>query len=130
MSPQRIQRKRTKGWRMPRGAIYVGRPTPWGNPFTVGQQYIWGARWDEIERVKVGCMTHLFVKGRDKPGVPLIKLDHALTIDDVLGMYKAHILETAGHRLIRDQLAGKDLCCWCALDQGCHADVLLRLAND
>jgi len=32
MSPQRIQRKRTKGWRMP-NAVYVGRPGRWGNPF-------------------------------------------------------------------------------------------------
>lgn len=31
--PRRIQRKRTKGWRMPKGAIYVGRPTKWGNPY-------------------------------------------------------------------------------------------------
>lgn len=31
--PQRIQRKRTKGWRMPEGAVYVGRPTIYGNPF-------------------------------------------------------------------------------------------------
>lgn len=31
--PRRIQRKRTKGWRMPEGAIYVGRPTVFGNPF-------------------------------------------------------------------------------------------------
>lgn len=30
---KRIQRKRTAGWRMPAGAIYVGRPTKWGNPF-------------------------------------------------------------------------------------------------
>ena len=36
MSPQRIQRKRTKGWRMPEGAVYVGRPTTWGNPWQVG----------------------------------------------------------------------------------------------
>lgn len=26
-------------------------------------------------------------------------------------------------------LRGKDLCCWCPLDQPCHADVLLELAN-
>ena len=32
---KRIQRKRTKGWKMPEGAIYVGRPTIWGNPFRV-----------------------------------------------------------------------------------------------
>lgn len=32
--PKRIQRRRDKGWRMPEGAVYVGRPTKWGNPFT------------------------------------------------------------------------------------------------
>ena len=31
--PKRIQRKRSKGWRMPSGVVYVGRPTKWGNPF-------------------------------------------------------------------------------------------------
>lgn len=31
--PKRIQRKRTKGWRMPAGAVYVGRPTIFGNPW-------------------------------------------------------------------------------------------------
>jgi len=31
---KRIQRKRTKGWKMPPNAVYVGRPTKWGNPFT------------------------------------------------------------------------------------------------
>jgi len=36
MSPKRIQRKRTKGWRMPEGAVYVGRPSRWGNPFYAG----------------------------------------------------------------------------------------------
>lgn len=33
--PNRIQRERTTGWRMPEGAVYVGRPTKWGNPFRV-----------------------------------------------------------------------------------------------
>jgi hypothetical protein len=31
--PKRIQRKRTKGWRMPPNTIYVGRPGRFGNPF-------------------------------------------------------------------------------------------------
>jgi len=30
---------------------------------------------------------------------------------------------------IRAELAGHDLACWCPLDQPCHADVLLELAN-
>jgi hypothetical protein len=34
-TPKRIQRKRTKGWQMPENAVYVGRGSQWGNPFTV-----------------------------------------------------------------------------------------------
>ena len=32
-------------------------------------------------------------------------------------------------REIREHLAGHDLACWCPLDQPCHADVLLQIAN-
>ena len=35
-TPNRIQRRRLKGWRMPKGAIYVGRGSRWGNPYRVG----------------------------------------------------------------------------------------------
>ena len=35
--PDRVQRQRVKGWRMPEGAVYVGRPTKWGNPYTVSE---------------------------------------------------------------------------------------------
>src|SRR5690348_14376983 len=42
--PKRIQRSRAKGWRMPEGAIYVGRPTKWGNPFNFRRsEYCWAA---------------------------------------------------------------------------------------
>lgn len=34
--PVRIQRRRTRGWRMPAGAVYVGRPTRFGNPWHIG----------------------------------------------------------------------------------------------
>lgn len=33
---KRIQRKRTKGWRMPPNTVYVGRGSKWGNPFKLG----------------------------------------------------------------------------------------------
>lgn len=35
MTPQRIQRRRVKGWRKPLGAISVCRPGKYGNPFRV-----------------------------------------------------------------------------------------------
>ena len=33
--PERIQLKRTKGWRKPPNTVNVARPSKWGNPFTV-----------------------------------------------------------------------------------------------
>lgn len=35
--PKRIQRKRTKGWRMPPNTVNVTRPSKYGNPFVVGR---------------------------------------------------------------------------------------------
>jgi hypothetical protein len=37
--PRRIQRQRTKGYRLPPDAIYVGRPSRWGNPYRIGWHY-------------------------------------------------------------------------------------------
>jgi len=31
--------------------------------------------------------------------------------------------------IIRREIGGKNLACFCRLDQACHADVLLRVAN-
>ena len=36
MKPKRIQRKRTKGWRMPENTVYVGRPSKFRNMCRVG----------------------------------------------------------------------------------------------
>lgn len=35
--PIRVQRKRTKGFRLPPNTVSVTRPGKWGNPFRVGQ---------------------------------------------------------------------------------------------
>ena len=34
--PVRIQRRRTRGWKLPEGAVCVSRPSRWGNPIKVG----------------------------------------------------------------------------------------------
>ena len=112
MSPQRIQRKRTKGWRMPEGAVYVGRGTKWGNPYRVGAP---SAYWSGP-----GLSSPM----RPNP-VPLMDAEH------VVGLYR-NMVETNNAAFERGEvaeLAGKDLACWCPLDQPCHADVLLELAN-
>jgi Domain of unknown function (DUF4326) len=52
--PVRIQRKRTKGWKAPEGAVYVGRPSRWGNPFTV-QEY--GSREFAVTAFRIARST-------------------------------------------------------------------------
>lgn len=49
-SPRRIQRQRTKGWRMPEGAVYVGRPSRWGSPFGVTEHFVYGKFIDGYTR--------------------------------------------------------------------------------
>ena len=102
--PERIQRKRSKGWRMPENTVYVGRHTQGGNPYIVGE---WGEYADPAQK----CME-LF--------------DEMLTemLEDGDQFVNG---ETVWEWL--KPLEGKNLACWCPPGQACHADVLLRLAN-
>lgn len=84
----KVYNKRKNGY--PKDAIYVGRPSKWGNPFTV-KEYGRGKALDEYE---------MWIRVTDKP-----------TLKDIM------------------ELRGKDLLCWCA-PEPCHADILLRIANE
>lgn len=107
--PQRIQRKRTKGWRMPEGAIYVGRGSMWGNPWRVGDT----------------VMTH--TPSVAAQGETVYAREFVISPHIAVAFYRAAFEPDLDD--IVDQLRGHDLACWCPLDQPCHADVLLELAN-
>lgn len=104
--PKRIQRKRTKGWKMPEGAVYVGRPTRWGNPFVVGKD------GDAAECV-LKYKRYLF---------PYSHFGEASTFSNFL-------ISQANFEDIERELKGKDLACFCPLDSPWHADLLLEVAN-
>ena len=110
---RRIQRLRTKGWRMPAGAVYVGRPSPFGNACRIEQ--VDGVGW---------CITDT---------------ETGLTADCGT-LAAAHTAAVARFRAtlaskpdlvdrIRRELRGKDMCCYCPPHLACHADVLLEVAN-
>ena len=65
MTPRRIQRQRTKGWRMPEGAVYVGRPTRWGNPFRVGDW--WFGRQTDARETAQRFGMYAALRQRDEP---------------------------------------------------------------
>lgn len=45
------------------------------------------------------------------------------------GRYRAMLRATAMLPIIKRELRGKNLACWCSLDEICHADILLDIAN-
>lgn len=87
---------------MPPNTVYVGRPSKWGNPFTVGKD---GTAEDCVRKYR----SSAFPPGDDE-------FHYVITEDNRAAAVR--------------ELRGKNLSCWCALDQPCHADVLLELAND
>jgi hypothetical protein len=103
-APKRIQRQRTRGWRMPEGAVYVGRGSRWGNPFRRESPSTVAA----LERGEIASVY--VVESRA----------------DAVFMFRKH---KRFFNVDLAELRGKDLACWCALDQPCHADVLLEWAN-
>jgi hypothetical protein len=120
---ERIQRKRTKGWRMPEGAIYVGRPTEWGNMISTGnrlQPVVLGDVWDAPFVWHVPSAAAAVDNG-------LVRITPTIAVE----LFR-HTALGWNHDFRMRWLAplrGHDLVCWCPLDQPCHADVLLELAN-
>jgi hypothetical protein len=97
--PQPIQRRRTKGWRLPPNTISVARPGLWGNPHRIGVN---------------GC-------GDAKTAVLWYEQD---LLDLTLKDKNQFSLLSRVH-----ELRGKNLACFCKPGEPCHRDVLLKYAN-
>lgn len=121
--PERIQQRRTKGWRKPEGAISVARPSRWGNPFRVGEK-----RMLFIE-LGWGVATNREVGPVDSGEVATVVTieDRAQAVEWFRAWMKSCLVSASPPDL--SVLTGHDLMCFCPLDQPCHADVLLELAN-
>lgn len=112
MIPKRIQRKRTKGWKMPENTVYVGRPTKWGNPYKLGSTY------------------NIIDLPTD---VKVYSSDNTKTINfpsQAVDIYRKWLNDQIiSGKLNPMELKGINLACFCREDDWCHADVLLEIAN-
>ena len=52
-----------------------------------------------------------------------------LSVEKSIALYRQYAREAFNEHDLRACLRGKNLACWCPLDQPCHADVLLEMAN-
>lgn len=113
MNPQRIQRKRTKGWRLPENTVCVNRPSEFGNPFTVNPKLAAAreARKNSSQWTHDEC--------------------HACKDNaEAVRMFRYSVERDAAYcQRAQNLLRGKNLACFCALDKPCHVDVLLEIAN-
>lgn len=109
----RLQCRRTKGWRKPEGAVYVGRPSWWGNPYR--------ARLDHGRPVVELCLRGEWVVVSAKA-----TLDQAKRY--AVRLFREGLTE-AQKAEARHVLRGHDLMCWCKPGEPCHGDVLLEIAN-
>lgn len=150
-APRRLRQRRAKGWRKPEGAVCVGRPTRWGNPFVYRDKALGLVRYrpetpDEFEfegRISADGMRHPYFA---PDGTVTDYYVRWATRAEVVELYRRTLFEpdrgmigaspSKGGRFarvtveeIRAELAGKDLLCWCDEDQPCHADLLLAIAN-
>jgi hypothetical protein len=117
MSPARLQRKRTKGWRKPESAVIVTRGSRWGNPYRIE------ADRDRTARV---CVR----EGQDDVLCVVEGVTEERAREVAVSSYRTW-LERRPARVAaaRRELAGRDLMCWCRPGRPCHADVLLEIAN-
>ena len=112
--PERIQLRRTRGWRLPAGAINVARPTRWGNPY-------------QVRMAPVGWMV--VGNGTTYQGtIPGLTRAEATryAVDRYRDLYPEGSINAYDARVL---LAGKDLACWCPPGTPCHGDILLEIAN-
>jgi hypothetical protein len=110
-APVRVQRRRTKGWRMPPNTVSVTRPGRWGNPFFSGSGLSMGGFDDDMNMV-------------NPPPTPANCVKWFRKRLETLRLHEPEIFEA-----YIAPLRGKNLACWCATGEPCHANVLLNLAS-
>ncbi len=112
--PLRLQLSRERGFNLQalsrrtngRGCVPVDRKTPWGNPYVVLKEgpFCYSVNGDGDFATREAATKEAVAK-------------HAIDCERIKPRIQSH-------------LRGVNLACWCAIGEPCHADTLLRIANE
>lgn len=123
MPIKRIQRKRTKGFRLPPNTICVSRPSKFSNPFRDMKDmvYVWAGY-----RRSTSPWIFYTMKSSSVNAASLFR--------DMLMDLNSHEVEPEirdRFRFMRDNITSlgqyEYIACFCSLDAECHADSLIEL---
>lgn len=122
-TPTRIQRSRRKGYRMPPNSKSICRPGAWGNPFRVVKNE------ENYYRVSVSA-KNLF----DKAVLTNILIESGpagFTTKTAASEHAAMLFGKLMDRMpqnypLSDFDGVKHIACFCALDQPCHGDEIIK----
>lgn len=124
---KRIQRKRQRDFKLSNlsdNYIYVGRPSKWGNPLKLQGNMIYinasyrrkiFSPWVFFTFGDINYMMELYFQLLD--GTKFIDKDLQHLADEI-------------KKLDLRELQGKDLVCWCSLEEKCHGDILIRKCEE
>jgi hypothetical protein len=110
--PNRVQLQRVKGWRMPPNTRKVDRTTVFGNPFDSVRHHA-----SDAVRVHRSWLTGEMTDQEIEVRYPGIVAKHLIA-------RRRRVLASL------PDLRGLNLACWCPRTRPCHADLLLKLANE
>lgn len=140
-TPVRVQRRRVADEPgIPAGAVYVGRPSWWGNPFSVHTRgaggTVYGPWWFAV---RDRPMTARIWAPKLNDGATAVyascshteaAYEHAVSLFTTLCAVRRRDNPTEYAEWLAP-LRGRDLACWCRPDASwCHADVLIGIANE
>lgn len=112
-TPIRIQRKRTKGWRLPPNTVCINRPSKFGNPF----------RWQDLME-----LNRELSKGEARA----ICVQYFYEwLDGDNSQWQGASSEQARDLILKNlhELKDKNIACYCPTAAVCHGDPLRRIAN-
>lgn len=115
--PQRMQLSRRAGFNLQEAsralnglpAKLITRPGKWGNPFTIDDTARRYGLDRDAAQARAVELCGLWLRGQLDPGLSPGP--------------------APSRELIRSELQGHNLACWCRAGTPCHADVLIELAN-